>query len=55
MKTQEDTIDALVARVEKRLLALESNVSHMKSKLAELQENQEEVPSKIFEQYKIVV
>lgn len=42
MKTQEDQLDALLARIEKRLTALESNVSHMKSKLAELHEAKED-------------
>lgn len=55
MKTQGDQMDALLARVEKRLLSLESNVSHMKSKLTELQEIQEDTSSKIYKQYQSVV
>lgn len=42
MKTQEDQLDALLAIVEKRLTALESSVSHMKSKLAELHDVKKE-------------
>ncbi|MBQ0138151.1 MAG: hypothetical protein KBT36_02545 [Kurthia sp.] len=55
MKTQKDPFDALVARVEKRLNALESNVSHMQSKLAELNEMQEDLTGTVYEQYQQVV
>lgn len=55
MKTHGDQLDALIARVEKRLNTLESNVSHMQSKLAELHEMQEDVTRTIYEQYQQVV
>lgn len=55
MKTQKDPFDALIARVEKRLNALESNVSHMQSKLAELHEIKEDLTGTVYERYKQVV
>lgn len=51
MKTHEDQLELLVARVEKRLSALETNVSHMKSKLAELSEMQEDLTGMVYERY----
>lgn len=51
MKTHEDQLEVLIARVEKRLSALETNVSHMKSKLAELNEMQEDLTGTIYERY----
>lgn len=51
MKTHEDQLELLVARVEKRLSALETNVSHMKSKLAELSKMQEDLTGMVYERY----
>ncbi|GEK33304.1 hypothetical protein [Kurthia sibirica] len=51
MKTHEDQLDVLMARLEKRLTSFEANVSHMKSRLSELNEIQEEFTSTIYDPY----
>lgn len=45
LKTHEDQLDALMARLEKRLTSFEVSVSHMKGKLSELHEMQENLSS----------
>ena len=51
MKTYEDQLDSLMTLIEKRLSSLENNVSYMHSRLAELQESQEDGTDSEFVKY----